>query len=82
MESTPNGDWHSRRGSAWDEGFVGLPTNVDARDEFEGFAACSPRPALGTKVLSACRQINTPGYCLIDEWPKQVEIDSHDKNAC
>jgi hypothetical protein len=77
MERTPSGDLHSRRGSAWDEGFVGLPTKVDARDEFEGFAACS------TKGLSARRQINTPGYSIIDDWPKHIDIYSHDsKTEC
>jgi hypothetical protein len=68
----------SMRGSSRDEGFVGLPTNVDALwisgDTLHGircggYAEAHLRPP-------------APGKCLIGEWPTLVEIYSHDNKKC
>jgi hypothetical protein len=59
-------DWAAWQETQW---YVGSPSNVDARDEFEGYA----------KGSSAGRQINTPRL-ILDDWPKQIEIYSHDRH--
>jgi hypothetical protein len=61
-------DWAAWQATQW---YVGSPSNVDARDEFEGYA----------KGSSEGRQINTPRL-ILDDWPKQVEIYSHDGQCC
>ena len=70
-EMTPGDDyWRSRR-AAWDQGFVGPPTNVDARDDKES----SKAPG-----LSARRQGDSNSQCLP---PTQIDIYSHcDDSRC
>ena len=53
-------DWAAWQATQW---YVGSPSNVDARDEFKGYA----------KGSSEGRQINMPRL-ILDDWPTQVEI--------
>jgi hypothetical protein len=70
----------SMRGSTRDEGFVGLPTNVDAR------TVLSPTGDLyhGLRFGYAEAHLipRAPGDCLTAEWPTLVEIYSHDSKKC